>query len=436
MSGPKVVRIVTREEILEICYGQLARVDAAIEAFIKTGTRNDCIDQAVIAAIEERRKQLADMVAADQFVDFQKQATLEEAFLREDLRGRLKEAAARQASARSAARRGKEAAAALLKALRTAGAPMDNDLEKGLERADANAVARGLMLLGPERQGTANAELAARLKERGSERSFAEWIRQTANSGDDPAIARIERRIAEIAQFGAVEREEEWKASIAEAGATDGARRHLILDRLEVQTGQALTSVRERAAALSELRLTIAEARAAELDPDQLAEGLDALDSDELVTRKSELDQAIEAARTQRAIAARRLAVLKGLSALGYEVNEGMETLWASEGRLVLKSAARPDYGVELAGSERVQMRPVAFEVGGAGPDASRDRDAETIWCGDVTSLRERLANLGDRLDIERAQPVGAVPIKRIQRRHDGERRAARAPNSRTLRQT
>ena len=30
MSGPKVVRIVTREEILALCEGQLARVDAAL----------------------------------------------------------------------------------------------------------------------------------------------------------------------------------------------------------------------------------------------------------------------------------------------------------------------------------------------------------------------------------------------------------------------
>jgi hypothetical protein len=119
------------------------------------------------------------------------------------------------------------------------------------------------------------------------------------------------------------------------------------------------------------------------------------------------------------------------LSALGYEVNEEMETLWASEGRLVVKSAARPDYGVELAGNERFQLRPVAFESGGRGPDASRDRDAETIWCGDVATLRERLARLGGRLEIERAQPIGAVPLKRIERKGGGDARSAEAPTRR-----
>jgi hypothetical protein len=42
MSGPKVVRIVTREEILGICHGQLARVDAALAEWTRKGRRNSC----------------------------------------------------------------------------------------------------------------------------------------------------------------------------------------------------------------------------------------------------------------------------------------------------------------------------------------------------------------------------------------------------------
>jgi hypothetical protein len=83
----------------------------------------------------------------------------------------------------------------------------------------------------------------------------------------------------------------------------------------------------------------------------------------------------------------------------------------------VLRSAARPDYGVEVSavgGAERMQMRAVAFEAGGRGPDPARDRDAETIWCGDVSTLQDKLAEVGGGLRIERASPVGATPLKRI----------------------
>lgn len=112
---------------------------------------------------------------------------------------------------------------------------------------------------------------------------------------------------------------------------------------------------------------------------------------------------------------ARRAAVLEGLTGLGYEVAEGMRTAWAQDGRLVLRSASRPDYGVEVnAAGERMQMRPVAFDAGGVGPDPSRDRDAETIWCGDVSALQETLGNAGGGLVIEKSLPIGATPLKRI----------------------
>ena len=432
MSGPKVVRIVTREEILEICRGQLARVDAAIDEWLRVGKRNNCLEDEALTAVQRRREHLAALIASDRFVDLQKQAPVEEAFIRDDLRRRLSELAKVQAAARSKERREKEAASALLRALRAAGSEMEAELEAGLERGEPTATARGLLLLGSKAESKTDAALAARLKEGVSTRSFADWVQAQSTGPENPAIARIEARIAEIAQFGPVEQEEGWRSKLAEVQGVDDARRGLILDHLEVQTGQALTMARKRASALSELKLTIAEAEAAGIAAASWAEGLDGLAVDDLERRKAQLAKAIEAARSAKAVAARRSAVLEGLSALGYEVSEGMETLWASEGRLVLKSAARPDYGVEVAGNERIQLRPVAFESDGHGPDVSRDRDAETIWCGDVTTLRERLAKDGDRLEIERAQPVGVVPLKRIERKSGGDRRGAEAPTRRT----
>lgn len=59
--------------------------------------------------------------------------------------------------------------------------------------------------------------------------------------------------------------------------------------------------------------------------------------------------------------------------------------------------------------SGQMQMRAVAFETGGHGPDPSRDRDAKTIWWRDVTGLDKHLAGV-----IERALPIGATPLKRI----------------------
>jgi hypothetical protein len=166
------------------------------------------------------------------------------------------------------------------------------------------------------------------------------------------------------------------------------------------------------------------------------SQSLDAAALDELLTK---IRVAIEGARKAAAAAARREALIEGLATMGYEISEGMETAWATEGRVVLRSAARPDYGVEVAGDAaagRVQMRAVAFVHGGVGPDAARDTDAEAIWCGEVGALQDRLATLGGGLTIERALAVGATPLKRVATGLDGDRHRARegpADKTRTL---
>ena len=55
MSGPTVVRVVTREELVAICQGQLARLDRALEHWISQGRRADALDEADIVHAQRRR---------------------------------------------------------------------------------------------------------------------------------------------------------------------------------------------------------------------------------------------------------------------------------------------------------------------------------------------------------------------------------------------
>jgi hypothetical protein len=117
------------------------------------------------------------------------------------------------------------------------------------------------------------------------------------------------------------------------------------------------------------------------------------------------------------AAAARRHAVLQGLASLGYEVKEGMVTAWVEGGRVVLRKAANPDYGVELSGgmqSDRLQVRAVGFGVPQMARNAARDRDMETVWCGEFEKLQALVARNGGSVDIETGLPAGAVPIKLV----------------------
>lgn len=438
MSGPKVVRIVTREEILETCHGMLARVDAALAEWTRIGRRNDCIDDEALSAAQARRGALAALIAADRFVDLQKQAPIEEAFLRDDVQIRLAKVAAEQAAARSRGRREREAAASLLRSLRTGGEALDPDLVRGLERGDATALAAGFQLLaGRSAAPTASRALADRLRGDVASASFADWLAARPAEDIDQAVARIEARVAELTPLVDGPTSAAWSARLDELVDADPARRSLLLDGLDVVTGRALTDARRRAVLATDLELLAAESGAAGLATEKLTAGVETLDADAIAARIVEARGALEAHRHGRASAARRAAVLEGLAGLGYEVTEGMRTTWAQDGRLVVRSAARPDYGVEVSATgERMQMRPVAFGTGGAGPDPSRDRDAETIWCGDVSALQKSLGDVGGGLVIERALPIGATPLKRIA--VDGEEvtGAAAAPvlRERTLR--
>jgi hypothetical protein len=109
----------------------------------------------------------------------------------------------------------------------------------------------------------------------------------------------------------------------------------------------------------------------------------------------------IEAEVQTMAAGERRRAVLESLAGLGYEVSEGMTTAWVTGARVVLRKAANPGYGVELSGgskSDLLQVRAVAFGNSTGTRETSRDRDTETIWCGEFERLQSVVAKDGGQL--------------------------------------
>lgn len=86
---------------------------------------------------------------------------------------------------------------------------------------------------------------------------------------------------------------------------------------------------------------------------------------------------------------------------------------WTSRRKVVVKRPSQPGYGVEIGGkieAGRVQMRTVAIRNANAPADFTRYRDAETIFCGDVTDLQAQFAEAGGEIVTERTLPVGATP--------------------------
>ncbi len=207
MSGPKVVRIVTREEILAICEQHLARLDAAIEGWTESGKRANGIYEADIAAIHKRRDELRALLDANAFLDLQKAVPEEIKFLEEDAQARLAAAIERAAAERTRMRRRCAAANTVISKLQTAGkvvppqvmsllgeiaAGNDNKADTDRAFADAYAILAGNNATGVAQERTS--EIAARLAAGERSTSLTEWRAGNLENDEDERLKRIGER--------------------------------------------------------------------------------------------------------------------------------------------------------------------------------------------------------------------------------------------------
>ncbi|MFJ7145749.1 hypothetical protein [Pseudomonas protegens] len=427
MSGPKVVRIVTREEILEICAGHLRRLEQAIARWEEQAQRLGQLTEQERAATHERFKQLRQLIEADRLLDLQKQVPIEIQYLKDDLQQRENRAVQQATQQRQLARRQRENATTLLGALQ--GKALPTQLLQQLQAlADGQPVAavesilaQGFASLGAtaEEQGLSEAQqqLARRLQGESATQTLAQW--RAAHEQKEPRLERIEQHIAQLLTLDHQASAEPYLAKLRQIDAeTREQQRNLLLDSLVLELAQATRDSHERRARLvllQELANEVAILCPAAVEQELVQAGQCSLANmapvDELIARFNTL---IEAELQQRAALARRQTVLEGLASLGYEVREGMATAWAKDGRVVLRKSATPGYGVEVGGTAdngRLQVRAVALS---AQRDTQRDNDIETIWCGEFQRLQALLAAQGDDLSIEKALAVGAVPLKEV----------------------
>jgi hypothetical protein len=431
MSGPKAFRIVTRAEIMTICRRSLARLDAAIEDWISRGQRNGTVDKADVDKVIARRDALRGLLSADKFVELQKQIPAEISYLQADAERRAEKAAEMEAQSKRTMRRLKGTAQALLASVGSSGIQLPSEIREELasartpsERLEA-AINKAFLLLhsAPETKGVSDLQrnIAARLGAGENRISLEEWASQQPGLAEDQALLRVDGFLGELKGLGIDP--DPFSARISTLELESPARRTLLADSLLLDLATAVKNGREHARLQSDLRTRHAE--------------LSEMKSPEAASLRSEIGQSLSmvsagnaAALIQRAdflieeevqaVAAeeRRRAVLEGLAGLGYEVSEGMATAWVNGGRVVLRKAANPGYGVELSGgskSDLLQVRAVAFGNSTEPRDTSRDRDIETIWCREFERLQSLIAKDGGNLAIEHARPVGQFPLKVVE---------------------
>ncbi|SCB51688.1 hypothetical protein GA0061098_101628 [Bradyrhizobium shewense] len=427
MSGPKAFRIVTRAEIIAICHRNLARLDAAIESWTSAGKRNGTIEQKDIDKVIVRRDELRRLLEADRFIELQKQVAAEIAFLQADTERRVERAAEMAARSNREFRRSKAAAEALLQRLQALKVEIPADIRSELSGSTGSterlepAMAKALLLLPFRAQDSATdrqRELATRLGAGERRDTLRDWIAGQAQEMEDPALGRVDALLGELRGLGIDP--STFSDRVAQLEAEPAARRSLIADSLLLDLAAAVKDGRANGRLADELR-----ARRAELSVMKSAEATSLLteieealasplpsNGQDLVKRA---DLLIEEEFKAMAAEERRRAVLEGLAGLGYEVSEGMATAWVQNGRIVLRKAANPGYGVELLGGSRfdlLQVRAVGIGSPAEARDSNRDRDMETIWCGEFDRLRALVAKAGGHFAMEFARPAGQFPLK------------------------
>ncbi|MGO7689995.1 hypothetical protein ACC696_35875 [Rhizobium ruizarguesonis] len=429
MSGPKVVRVVTREEIIAICQGHIAALVAAFEQWQRVGKRNEIVDAEDIRLAQSRIAAMGDLLAMDKFAELQKQAPLEIAFLKADMETRIERAAEKAARDRNEGKRRLRAANSLAMALSEEGLEVPPALSNpgscSQDELQA-AVAQGFALLAPSnlRGETTDRqrELAAKLGEGESHPTLADWLAtQHPSAVEDPRLADLERRYEELRALDP-ERASKLSDRVEKVSGDRSSRRSLLIDSLALDIAAERRAATDEADAFEQLRAIEAQLKniPTPASASQLSKIENLLSGSPTVVEISNMmataTATLQAIIQERAEQDRRSAILAGLGELGYEVKEGMQTAWVENGRVVLKSNKRPGYGVEIGGKPNsgMQLRTVGFAASTDPHDAIADISAETEFCGDFSVLQAKLAASGGELVVMKALGVGTTAVKRI----------------------
>jgi hypothetical protein len=437
MSGPKVVRVRTREERVAECLSAIDNLRAAVEQCERFA---QCHDYDDADRIRERSALLDELESRAHAGSFNAvlrtcgQTLAEVNFEREELERKVLERAASEATRR---RRTTLLAQGLARRLESKGLPIPGEISMTLNLSssdphieDAERLVNQLLSQhldsaaesAPRGPTEAQRKLAETLVTDSRTETLTEWVAHQTAETSGTARERLERLIAEVNSLNPSDagRQLIHRARAARA-ETDAGIQTRKIDSLLLEWA---TRRREIAAThqltLNARRVELALQRVNQDDARVLEQRIRIAATSSGTSLETAIAQA-EAYLLSHARATisaqRRKAVLSGLSSLGYAIGAELLTATPAAGRIVVRRPDQPAYGVELMvpeGADRLQVKVVAISGPTAPRDASRDRDAETAWCTDFSKLQMLLQRDGSELIIERALGVGAVPLAEI----------------------
>lgn len=431
MSGPKVVRVITREELLARALDQISLLEAAVERYSALGRRHDVN---LSGEISSHRRAIAELKELTQTNTWDMVARRSADALRtvEHERKTLESnIIAAATKVRTVRRRLREAAQAIQREARALNVTVPGELQDVIanaEKATADqlkrmnaiiATASRALVQQTVKSKSLDAGLAKRLAAGLSQENYTDWLTNNAISVESQKSVRLDKILAEL-ELREFVMTKHISAAIHRIQAADDDKRDVLIDSLTIELNGLLKAHQERNDDAARIKAQIAllerEGSREAQELIQIARAFFAsarmADVRDWERRTEEF---LKTSRAKANVLHQRKALLSGLTALGYEVREGMATALVEKGRLVVKKPAEAEYGVEIVSggaTGRLQVRMVSFQ---STSNPTRDKDIEVIWCGEFSQLQASLGRAGHALNIDDALAPGVAPMKREQ---------------------
>lgn len=449
MSGPKVVKIVTREEMEKRCQAQVARLENEIQQLRVFSDKNGRLDEKLEADLASRLQRFKEQDVS-QYRKMESQISAQLSFLkshRKDLEKSIEEQAL---SSRKSFNMLLRIRTQLLDYCAAEGLQVPDSIvtrPSGILFADVDLEAfrrqvnEAHATIFPRIEAEESApsseqkNLGERLGRNLLSLSFEQWKNRIENLpdslphslSDSPQVARLTRLLA---QLKTLEEGDSVFASFSESvnrlfddidNPFNVMRSDsLILDIIDCMEKTKLFKEKKDAArnVLLEIEVYLPCGSCDDLDAREYENLRDAFANCEtaaiepLIERASQLRDKVKEQFESRS---RRQVILQGLADLGYKVNENLETAWVKEGSLVLGKKETSQYGLELVGQQALDKCQVRV-VGSGNSSDTRNREADTAaeqkWCEDFASMRENLSNSGAEVTIQKAILPGQAALK------------------------
>ncbi len=433
MSGPKVVRVVSREERIAIANGQLARLDKVALNWKKECNAMGINTDSEAGHFDERIQYIHTLLEKGAFQEIQTEVENEVAFLKNDLKEKRETAIKRKSQARQRKRRLSNTASTLLSRLKLTDLEIPEEqlitlqnIQNGSvdEELAENTISAIFNLIVPEDQGLTEQQkhLAQKLGEGEEVRTLAQWLAGHP-AADDAVGQKIDRFISKLQTIAEENRYSPFVERVRKMNAEPSpSKRRLLSDSIQIELAAEISAQENRLLILEQiddlcLTLNQYENNAYSSLFGQAEDIKINFDDSQAKQLISDLGVAIESAKKAYANIQGRKVLLGALEQLGYDVREGMLTAWVKDGNVTMRNQTTTSYGVKVSGGVEggpLQIRPVKFDR------SASSYDAETQWCSKFSELKQHLENDVSSFEILAATPVGQIPVEYVE---DGETR-------------